>query len=160
MRYFFTNFDKFVKIFTFCFTFLFEYDNIKNGNDYEFMNYSRQRESIINVLKDNFEHPTAYRIYELVKVIEPTISRSTVYRNLEQLVKSGIVRKLSNCGTSEHYDIVRDTHSHAICKNCGNIFDVFLNIDEIVSLVKNQTQFNSCNEVIVMGICKDCKKEI
>ena len=123
------------------------------------MNYSRQRESILNVLANNFEHPTAYMIYNLVKVIEPNISQSTVYRNLEQLVKLGMVRKLS-CGDGcEHYDLVRDNHSHAICKNCGNIFDVFLNIDNMEKLIKQQIEFFNCEEILVMGICKNCKKE-
>ncbi|MBQ7881048.1 MAG: transcriptional repressor [Clostridia bacterium] len=123
------------------------------------MNFSRQRESIINILKLNYEHPTAYRIYELVKEIEPTISKSTVYRNLEQLVELGKVRKISTGGNFEHYDIVRDSHSHAICKCCGNIFDVNLDVEKIANFIKNQTEMSGCNEIIVMGICKDCEKE-
>ncbi len=124
------------------------------------MNFSKQRESIISVLKCNYEHPTAYRIYELVKQLEPTISKSTVYRNLEQLVASGLVKRISTGGNFEHYDIVRnDGHSHLVCKCCGKIFDVELNIKEIQNSIINQTDFNACNEIIVMGICKDCDKE-
>ena len=89
------------------------------------MNFSKQRESIINVLKSNFEHPTAYRVYELVKQVEPTISKSTVYRNLEQLVEVGLVKKISTGDNFEHYDIERnDGHSHLVCKCCGEIFDI------------------------------------
>lgn len=123
------------------------------------MNFSKQRESIINVLKCNYEHPTAYRVYELVKEVEPSISKSTVYRNLEQMVKLGKVRKISIGGDFAHYDIVHDNHSHLVCKCCGNIFDIDLNMDSILNSIKNQTEF-ICNEMIVMGICKDCKKEI
>ncbi len=124
------------------------------------MNFSRQRESIVNILKFNYEHPTAYRIYELVKEVEPSISKSTVYRNLEQLVEAGLVRKISTGGDFEHYDIERhDGHSHVICKCCGNIFDIDLNMDSIVNSIKNQTQMSCCNEILVMGICKNCDKE-
>ena len=124
------------------------------------MNFSKQREIIINVLKSNFEHPTAYRVYELVKQIEPTISKSTVYRNLEQLVEVGLVKKISTGDNFEHYDIERnDGHSHLVCKCCGNIFDINLDIGKIESSIKNQTEFSSCNEIIVMGICKNCDKE-
>ena len=155
---FFTNFDKNGKSFAKCFTFFGGICYIKIRNDYEFMNFSRQRESIINVLQCNYEHPTAYRVYELVKEVEPTISKSTVYRNLEQLVGAGLVRKISTGGNFEHYDIVRDSHSHLVCKCCGNIFDVDLNMDSILNSIKNQTEF-ICNEIVVMGICKDCDKE-
>jgi Fe2+ or Zn2+ uptake regulation protein len=82
-----------------------------------------------------------------------------VYRNLEQLVVAGLVRKISTSGDFEHYDIVRDSHSHLVCKCCGNIFDVDLNMDNIINSIKNQTEFKSCNEIIVIGICKDCDKE-
>lgn len=124
------------------------------------MNFSKQRESIINILKCNFEHPTAYRVYELVKAVEPTISKSTVYRNLEQLVKVGLVRKISIGDDFEHYDIDReDGHSHLVCKCCGKIFDINLNVEKIENLIKNQTEFSCCNEIVVMGICKDCAKE-
>ena len=124
------------------------------------MNFSRQRESIINILKFNYEHPTAYRIYELVKEVEPSISKSTVYRNLEQLVEAGVVRRISTSGEFEHYDIERqDGHSHAICKCCGEIFDIDLDIENISNSIKNQTEINVCNEIIVMGICKKCDME-
>ena len=159
--YFFINFDKIGKSFAKCFTFFGEICYIKVRNDYEFMNFSKQRESIINVLQSNFEHPTAYRVYELVKQVEPTISKSTVYRNLEQLVGTGLVRKISTGDNFEHYDIERnDGHSHLACKSCGNIFDIDLNMDTILNSIKNQTEFSACNEILVMGICKECDKEI
>ena len=47
-------------------------------------NYSRQREEIINVIKDSYEHPTAEMVYMTVKSKDPAVSRSTVYRNLNQ----------------------------------------------------------------------------
>jgi Fe2+ or Zn2+ uptake regulation protein len=123
------------------------------------MNFSKQRESIINILKFNYEHPTAYRVYELVKEVEPNISKSTVYRNLEQLVEVGLVRKIATNDNFEHYDIERnDGHSHLVCKCCGKIFDINLDIEKIENSIKNQTEFNSCNEIIIMGICKGCKE--
>ena len=124
------------------------------------MNFSKQRESIINILQSNYEHPTAYRVYELVKQVEPTISKSTVYRNLEQLVEVGLVKKISTGDNFEHYDIERnDGHSHLVCKCCGEIFDINLDVRKIENSIKNQTDFNACNEIIVMGICKNCDKE-
>ena len=123
------------------------------------MNFSKQRESIINVLQSNYEHPTAYRVYELVKEVEPTISKSTVYRNLEQLMEFGLVKKISTGDSFEHYDIERnDGHSHLVCKCCRKIFDINLDVEKIENSIKNQTKF-ACNEIIVMGICKNCDKE-
>ena len=49
-------------------------------------NYSKQREIILEVIKNNRTHPTAEEIYILVTKKEPKISRSTVYRNINILV--------------------------------------------------------------------------
>ena len=53
-------------------------------------NYSKQREIILEVIKNNRTHPTAEEIYILVTKKEPKISRSTVYRNINILVEKGI----------------------------------------------------------------------
>ena len=41
-------------------------------------NYSKQREAILDVMKENLTHPTAEEIYNLVVKKEPQISKSTV----------------------------------------------------------------------------------
>ena len=58
------------------------------------MNYSRQREAIVNVLKSTTSHPSAAWIYDRVRIQIPNISLGTVYRNLAALEKEGIVVKV------------------------------------------------------------------
>ena len=58
------------------------------------MNYSRQREEIIKVIKNSYDHPTAEEIYMTVKAKDPAVSRSTVYRNLGLLVESNIIKQI------------------------------------------------------------------
>ena len=58
-------------------------------------NYSKQREAILDVMKENRTHPTAEEIYKLVLEKEPQISKSTVYRNINILVDLGKIRKLN-----------------------------------------------------------------
>ena len=50
-------------------------------------NYSKQREIILEVIKNNRTHPTAEEIYILVTKNEPKISRSTVYRNINIFIR-------------------------------------------------------------------------
>ena len=57
------------------------------------MNYSRQREVILNTLKSNVVHPTAEYLYSVLKETEPNISLATLYRNLNQLAENGIIKK-------------------------------------------------------------------
>ena len=57
-------------------------------------NYSKQREEILNVVKEMRNHPTAEEIYEISKETIPNISLGTVYRNLNTLVNEKLIRKI------------------------------------------------------------------
>ena len=57
------------------------------------MNYSKQRELILNTLKENVVHPTAEYLYEILKENNPNLSLGTVYRNLNQLAENGTIKK-------------------------------------------------------------------
>ena len=85
-------------------------------------NYSKQREAILDVMKENRTHPTAEEIYKLVLEKESQISKSTVYRNINILVDLGKIRKLNMTVGPDRYDYLYKEHSHAICEKCGNIF--------------------------------------
>ena len=111
--------------------------------------YSKQREEVINCIKNNKNHPTAEEIYMSLKLRNPNISRGTV-------------NKISNSGKPDKFDYVCDKHSHAICKICGNVFDFQILIDDnIKNAIKTQTELEEfSNEFTVYGICKTCKKKI
>ena len=53
------------------------------------MNYSKQREIILNTLKENVVHPTAEYLYAKIQEKDPKISLATLYRNLNQLTENG-----------------------------------------------------------------------
>ncbi len=55
-------------------------------------NYSKQREIILETFK-YLNHPTAEQIYDKVHQDNPTISKSTVYRNLNVYWKIKLSRK-------------------------------------------------------------------
>src|SRR5215210_7027109 len=53
------------------------------------------------------------------------ISRATVYRTLELLVKSGMVRRVHLGEDHYHYEHVRGDshHDHLICTTCGTVIE-------------------------------------
>ena len=56
--------------------------------------YSRQRESIKSSLMQRYDHPTAETVYLDIKEEFPNISLGTVYRNLNNLVEKGDIKKI------------------------------------------------------------------
>ena len=123
-------------------------------------NYSKQREAILDVMKENRTHPTAEEIYKLVLEKEPQISKSTVYRNINILEKKKKIRKLNMTVGPDRYDYLYKEHSHAICEKCGKIFDFYYDIDKdkISNELLKQIEKNiDINSIIIYGICEDCK---
>ena len=123
-------------------------------------NYSRQREEIIKVVKDSYNHPTAEEIYMTVKAKDPAVSRSTVYRNLGLLVETGMIKQISMKVGPDRYDYMRKPHNHAMCIKCGKVFDFEYSFEyeRIGKAVKEQTGLEiSTDGIALEGICHSCR---
>ncbi|SMC77451.1 Fur family transcriptional regulator [Papillibacter cinnamivorans] len=122
--------------------------------------YSRQREIIHAALKETKEHPTADMLYERLKPENPNLSLGTVYRNLNQLVEEGSVRRLSF--PVERFDARTEAHPHMICIRCGRVVDIDLPYCE--ALDRQATDMSghevSHHELLFSGTCEDCRKII
>lgn len=132
---------------------------IKKGKKME--KYSKQREEIMQLVKQSYHHPTAEEIYQELKKQQSTASRGTVYRNLNYLVEKGEIIKISNMAGSDRYDYIRQPHSHAICTKCGIVYDFEYPFqeDELAKFLKHSYQFNlSFCGILVNGICQNCNK--
>ena len=123
-------------------------------------NYSKQREEIIEVIKNNYNHPTAEDIYMIVKAQNPAVSRSTVYRNLGLLSEDGIIQKISMLVGPDRYDYIREPHNHIICTKCGKIFDFDYDFKlySLKNKIKEKTGIEiSSKNIAIEGICDKCK---
>ncbi len=124
--------------------------------------YTIQREEILDVLMEkSSEHLRAEDIYELVKVKDPDIGLSTVYRTLLIFNELHIINRLGldhefryELNTSD----IAHEHHHLICIKCGRIIDVkesFMNeMSEQISSIYNFTAKGYDQKLY--GICKDC----
>ena len=121
------------------------------------MNYSRQREAILNVLKDTTSHPSAAWIYERVRMQIPNISLGTVYRNLAALEKEGMIIKVPVGDAREQFDGDTTPHSHFYCKSCEAISDIPFNPSEALRAAEENHGFEVHSVTYTFtGICKNC----
>ncbi len=124
------------------------------------MNYSKQREVILNTLKENVVHPTAEYLYAKIQEKDPKISLATLYRNLNQLTENGIIKKIDGLETSSHYDHNTHEHYHFICTKCRRVFDIDAEVaPELIRRTEEKTDFLIENhDIVFSGICKDCRQ--
>jgi Fur family transcriptional regulator, peroxide stress response regulator len=83
-----------------------------------------QRRRIFEALADRTDHPTPNQVYAAVKDTLPGVSRTTVYRVLDTLVRVGVLAKASGPGASIRVDPRTSRHHHLVCARCDRIFDV------------------------------------
>ncbi len=126
------------------------------------MNYSRQREIILETLQANVVHPTAEYLYAVLKAKAPNISLATLYRNLNQLADNGVIKKIDGLEAPSHYDHNTHEHYHFICDECKRVFDVSSDVaPDIVRKTEEETGFIvKKHDIIFNGICRDCLEKI
>ena len=122
-------------------------------------NYSRQRETILKVLRSTDTHPTANWIYTKVREQLPNISLGTVYRNLSALAAAGEILALDVGDGFEHYDGDISPHLHLNCRKCGCINDVILKEDVSAKKAKEHGFIPETSIYVVYGICKKCNQK-
>ena len=83
-----------------------------------------QKSLVLDAVRDLHDHAAAEEVYQQVAVRHPSISRTTVYRNLNLLAESGEIRKVELPGEPERFDHVCSEHYHVRCSLCGKIADV------------------------------------
>ena len=125
---------------------------------------TNQRKIILEILKNNYTHPTADEIFEKARAIDEHISRGTVYRNLGFLAETGEILKVKVPNGSDHYDGTLHEHYHFCCDNCCKVYDVPENAKVEASQVSEQMQkagfdVNS-HDLIFTGLCLECRKTI
>ena len=119
---------------------------------------SKQKDSIVRVVRGTNCHPTAEWIYEQVKEEIPNVSLGTIYRNLKLLKQEGEISELGPADTPSRFDSKTQNHYHFRCEQCGHIFDVDELVNkEIDKKVAKKTGFKITHHVLEFrGVCKDC----
>jgi Fe2+ or Zn2+ uptake regulation protein len=119
---------------------------------------TNQRLKILEHLKSVKTHPSAEMVFNEVSRNLPAITLATVYRNLNLLADQGEILKLE-VNNEFRYDGDNSFHQHCVCKDCGNIMDLFQEEISKYALNKfhsNKFDANSVN-VIFNGTCVSCK---
>ena len=128
---------------------------------------TKQRSIILKLLEDNSENSfTIDEIVALLKKNGEPVGRTTVYRYVENLSKSGEVRRFYEGGkSSATYQYVKKEnhcaeHMHLKCTECGKLIHLgcdFMN--GVCSHIEEHHKFLVNNsKTTILGICEDCLK--
>ena len=119
-----------------------------------------QRSLVLEMVNKLKCHATAEEIYNEVSLQYSHISKTTVYRNLNELASEGKIRKLEIPGQADHYDHICDDHYHIRCLKCNKVFDVDMKYEKDFKNSIKDTHGFIVNgyDLIFKGICSNCQK--
>lgn len=118
-----------------------------------------RRIAILNVLKKNSTPLTVSQILEKLPI---TSNQTTIYRALEALTSTEVVKKIDFGDTGARYELNVGTnhHHHIVCKQCGKVEDIEnCSSDELEKLVlKKSKSFTSIQNHALefFGVCNKC----
>ena len=121
------------------------------------MSYStRQREVILNILRQSGRPLTPQEIREQAGQDSAGIGLATVYRALKTFIAQGEILPVEIPGVSPCYEPAdRGHHHHFICQHCRQVFDLHGCVDDLEALAPANFQVQR-HEIILYGICAAC----
>jgi Fur family ferric uptake transcriptional regulator len=120
---------------------------------------TRQRQVILETLREVDTHPSADEIYEMVRRRLPRISLGTVYRNLEILSESGEIQKLESGSNLKRFDGRAHRHYHMRCIRCDRVLDAPIPFTlDIEDRIRSLTDFQILgHQLEFTGLCPACQ---
>jgi Fur family peroxide stress response transcriptional regulator len=122
---------------------------------------THQRRVILELLADRRDHPSADQVFEAATALLPDLSRTTVYRVLEALVRIGLVRAVCHPGSSMRYEVVSDRHHHLVCRSCNRLFDFAAPRYNDLPLPRPRNNGFRVDDYSIQfrGLCADCSAD-
>lgn len=119
-----------------------------------------QRDVLLRVLSEMSGHPTADDLVRRVRDVLPSVSHATVYRQLQELVRAGLIGVLERAGGAVQFELNPEPHHHFVCRGCGQVWDVYLakigvRVDRRRSHLAGFSIDRS--EVKLHGLCDRCR---
>ena len=136
-------------------------ERLKNILHKEGLRYTPQRQEVWNELLSSCRHRDTEEIYFTLIKRGIKVSRATVYRTIDVLVKNNLIEKLEiGDGKARfEYNEKYKHHDHLICTSCGKIIEFHDNdIENLQNNIANKYGFKLNHHAHqLFGICKDCK---
>lgn len=123
---------------------------------------TRQRIEIAEALVRLPDHPSVERIQRELGERGIRVGTATVYRTLDLLVESGLVREHEFGEGYRRFEAApaREPHEHLICQRCGRVVE-FSNdrLERMLEMIADERQFlHRQHRVEIYGLCTECRR--
>lgn len=105
----------------------------------------------------NGGHVDIDQLFKELKKSEMNIPLTTLYRILGELSSVGILHTVTLSGGKTKYEIAKGDHPHFLCEQCGQLEDLQVAMNDIVSIAQNACSHSTRSvSVMLHGVCQSC----
>jgi Fur family ferric uptake transcriptional regulator len=118
-----------------------------------------QRIAVLNEILSMDGHFEAKDLCEKFKG-RTDVSRATIYRTLQLLLESGLIREAASEEKHPHYErAIGEFHGHLICLNCGEIIEFpEATVSELQRQISDKYDFElKFGKFEIFGVCRRCR---
>ena len=121
---------------------------------------SVQRMAIMDYLLKHKTHPCVDEIYLALNKQIPTLSKTTVYNTLKLFVEHKAANMLTIDERNTCFDAEMEAHAHFLCKACGEIYDLPMEMSsqETDNLNKGGFVIDEMHRYY-KGLCPKCQEK-
>jgi len=103
-------------------------------------------------------HISIENLYEVMIKKFNSISLATIYKNINLMMENSFIQEVKIPHAKSVYEITKENHSHLNCSTCGEVEDIFINIDSVIEDISKNTTFKiDSSDLVLSGICKNCQ---
>lgn len=122
-----------------------------------------ERAALVSEIFSTHYHFEADELLFKMKQKNVKISRATVYRTLELLVKCGLVRRVHLGEDHYHYEHISGNshHDHLICTTCGSVIEFHDSVLEARQreICEKKRFTPTFHNLQILGLCDACHKK-
>lgn len=123
---------------------------------------TRTREAFVGIFSASRAPLSVPEILRALGKIGVIVNKTTAYRELERLEKSGIVESVRLGDRKRYYELAsRDHHHHLVCVGCERVEDIDMDEQELVSQERKAGRERGFailrHSLEFFGLCRDCQ---
>jgi len=121
-----------------------------------------QRRLIADAIHDADVHITAEEIIAHVQARMPEVHKSTIYRTLELLERTGCVFRSELGDHAIYHHTEEGHHHHLVCSRCGKTIEcdegIFKSVEN--SLAEQYSFHVDFKHLVMTGLCEECMSKV
>jgi Fur family ferric uptake transcriptional regulator len=125
---------------------------------------TRPREAVAATLFAAEGHPSADGLARALKARGEAVGTATLYRTLELLLESGLVRAHDFGEGLRRFEPVasREAHGHFVCRRCGGVSEFTTErLERVLPFLADEAGFQlERPDVTLHGVCRGCQRRL